>query len=96
MTQFALAMSYRPKGRWFQFAWGHFGLRVDSDLSYMSMAGICWGVMRPELRATNIMTSDFLVFHQSPKVGRPVNSLQGPQVWEVRLFLILCFNKGLP
>jgi len=55
--------------RWLHFFWGHFGPRVDSALSYMSISGISWGVMRPELGAKNITTSDFLGFHHSRKVG---------------------------
>jgi len=59
----------QAEGRGLHFPRGHFGPRVDSALSYMSISGISWGVMRPEREAKNITTSYFLGFHQSRKVG---------------------------
>jgi len=52
--------------------------------------------MRPELWAKNLKTSDFLGFHQVPRSGRLMDSLQGPQVLEVRLVFIFCVQKRRP
>ena len=81
--------------RWLHFFWGHFGPRVDSALSYMSISGISWGVMRPELGAKNITTSDFLGFHHSRKVGTASKFVTKPPRLGVRLGFTFCVHKLL-
>ena len=64
LTQFDLAMGYRPKSRWFEFAWGHFACRVESAMSCTNISLIL-GVMGPELGAKIFRPATFLHFTKS-------------------------------
>ena len=93
VTQFVLVMRYKAECCRLLFPWGQFGHRVDSALSFMSISGIQWGVMRTELGAKNITTNDFLGFQQSRKV-RTVCKFVTKITLGVRLFFSFCVQTS--